>query len=134
MYNTNLTSTCTQFTLNPPPVWTWTCPNCGTQFTYSSYIPIPTCAHCYARNQQIYQSQLNQPKENTPKMKLFEYVIYCDEYYNEDEDCTIPAEILVDPTLVLAADLDRAKRKAAKTIPDEYDDNDNVVIIVKEYN
>jgi hypothetical protein len=67
-------------------------------------------------------------------MHPYEILIYCDEYYDEDQEATIAAEILVDPTLILAADREKAQRKAHKLIPDSHDDNEYVVVIVREYN
>ena len=66
-------------------------------------------------------------------MKAYEYLVYRDAYVEDEED--YEAEVLVEPTLVLAKSEDAVKIKAIRALTDEdAEDIDNVVhVVVREW-
>ena len=53
-------------------------------------------------------------------MQLYEYAVICDEKRDKEGDRLESAEIVVEPTTILAKDEDQVQMVAARAIPDEY--------------
>jgi hypothetical protein len=67
-------------------------------------------------------------------MQLFQYAVFCDEKRDKDGEVTDEASIITEPVTCLAKDDKEVALRAAKTIPDSYDDKlDRVVVVIHPF-
>jgi hypothetical protein len=68
--------------------------------------------------------------------RLFEYAVLLDEKRDKDDNVVEEAEIVVEPTTILARDEGKAQMLAARAIPDEYVSDgkmDRLVIAIRPF-
>lgn len=69
-------------------------------------------------------------------MRLYEYAVICNEKRDKDGEVTEAAELVVQPTTILASDEAQAQLLAGRAIPDAYVDNgklDRLVVVVRPF-
>lgn len=69
-------------------------------------------------------------------MRLYEYAVICNEKRDKDGEVTEAAELVVQPTTILATDEAQAQLLAGRAIPDAYVDNgklDRLVVVVRPF-
>lgn len=69
-------------------------------------------------------------------MKLYEYAVILDEVRDRDDQLVAAGRIIVQPVAVLARDDAQAQLLAARAIPDEYldiDQIDRVMVVVRPF-
>ena len=68
-------------------------------------------------------------------MQLYEYAVICDEKRDKEGDLLESAEIVVEPTTILAKDEDQVQMVAARAIPDEYKNGkmERLLVVVRPF-
>ena len=68
------------------------------------------------------------------ELKLFEYAVILQPKLDKDGNVTDEGKILVEPTTVLTADMDKATLLAGRAIPDaSIDDLDRITVAVRPF-